>query len=61
MQPAGGLRVVEVDESVRREVRVDGDAEQAAFAAGVDRQRERRRRQQLAVLHNAQGTALLRR
>ena len=52
-------RVVDVDELVGREVRIEGDAEQAALADGVDGECKKRRRQQRAVLDDAQPAALL--
>ena len=52
-------RVVDVDEVVRRKVRVEGDAEQAALARGVDGEGENGVGEQRAVLDHAQAAALL--
>jgi hypothetical protein len=51
--------VVDVDVAVRGERRVECDAEQAALAAGVDRDGQERLREQRAVLDHPETTALL--
>ena len=56
----GRRRVVDVDELIGRELRIEGDAEQAALADGADGDRQERRRQQDAVLDDAKAAALLR-
>ena len=40
-------------------VRVEGDAQHAAFTGGVDRQRDEWRREQHAIADHANGPALL--
>ena len=55
---AGG-GVVDVDETVGLEVRVEGDPEQPAFPRGIHRDREERRGEQRPVLDHAQLAALL--
>lgn len=51
--------VVDVDELVAREVRIEGKAEQLALAGRIDAECQKRRRQQHTVLDHAQLTTLL--
>jgi hypothetical protein len=57
---AAGDGVVDVDELVGRKVRIKGHAKQAALACGSDPQRDERRGEQCAVLHDPQRPRLLR-
>ena len=41
-----GCRVVQIDEAVDGELRIEGDADQPSLANGADRQRDERCRQQ---------------
>ena len=54
-----GHRVVDVDERVAGEGRVEGDPDQAPLAGGIHRQREERRGQQRPVLDDAHAPRLL--
>ena len=54
-----GRGVVNVDEIVRGEVRIEGDAQQAALAIGINRQRHKGCCQQRAISDNPQLSALL--
>ena len=56
---ADRARRVDVDPAVGRERRMQGDADQSALARRVDRDGRERRRQQRAVLDDAQRPALL--
>jgi hypothetical protein len=51
--------VINVNEAVRAEVRIERDAEQAALAHGIDADRDERCRQQDTVLDDAKLTILL--
>src|SRR5882724_12443607 len=44
--------VINVDELVRTEIRIEGHSEQSSFAIGVDRQRNKRRREKRAILND---------
>jgi len=55
-----GGRVVQIDEAVEGEHRIEGDADQPSFADGTDRQRDKRCGQYGAVLDHADDSALLR-
>lgn len=54
-----GGRVVEVNEAVRRKLRVERDAEQSALTRRIDGQRHERVRQKDAVLDDAKRAVLL--
>src|SRR5687768_14781180 len=56
---ARGGRVVDVDVLIAEKVGIEGDAEEAALAGGVDGDGDERRGQQRVVLHDAQGATLL--
>ncbi len=57
---AAARRVVDEDPAVDREVRMQGHAEQASLATGIDVQREEGRGKQRPVLDDAQRAALRR-
>ena len=59
MSWGGWDSVIDVEKIIVREVRIEGDAEQAAFAVLIDVQGEERRRELHTVLDHAQTSALL--